>query len=415
MRIRLAPHFVLPALLSLGCSESGEPGGSGGPAGYEPLAAPPEGEGMQLSMEVTVPAGAEGVWCKYVVMPPEMLEFQRYESRFTPISHHLIVYQTTLLASDVEQQAGQVFDCEDQDRFDTLAGFHYGTQAPEDFVEYPAGVGKRSAPGEVVLIEYHAVNTTNANVDAEARVNFWYATTPIDQVADVLFFYDPVILLEPSAEGEASMHCEVDSPLLLLNVLPHMHKRGLRFEATLSGGSLLEPQRIVTTETYEPETTRFDPALAIEAGQAIDFRCLYDNPADVPITEGPSASHNEMCVFAGVYYTPDGADVDALTRLCRTASSGPRLSGNYGCSQIQACVLAAEQAHPELSIQNNVDRERCFISTCSSSFSVWSALRVCRLTACPSECADVSSAECGTCEAAMCSAEAAACDVAVCG
>jgi hypothetical protein len=365
-------------------------------------------------LEVTVPAGSEGVWCKYVVMPPETLEFQRYESRFTPISHHLIVYQTTLSAADV-QGAGSVFDCENQDRFATVAGFHYGTQAPEDYVAYPEGVGKLSVPGEVVLIEYHAVNVTAADVAAEARVNFWYATTPIDNVADALFFYDPVILLEPSSAGEARMHCELDSPLLLLNVLPHMHKRGVRFEATLSGGSLTEAQSIVSTDSYEPETTRFDPPLAIEAGQAIDFSCLYDNAGDVPITEGPSASHNEMCVFTGVYYTPDASEVDVATRVCRTPESGPRLTGTQGCSQIEACIFAAEQAHPELSIQNNVDRERCFVAACSSSFSVWSALRTCRLTSCPSECADVSSAACATCVAEFCSAEAAACEVAVCG
>jgi hypothetical protein len=412
MLARFARYAVVSALLSLGCSESGDPGSSGGAGTYEPLAPPPEGAGFHLSLEVTVPAGAEGVWCKYVVMPPETLEFQRIESRYTPISHHLIVYQTTLSAAALEQGT-EVFDCDNLDRFD-VAGFHYGTQAPEDFIEYPPGVGKRSAPGEVILVQYHAVNTTSADAVAEARVNFWYATTPIEKVADVLFFYDPVILLEPSAEAEARMHCELDSPLLLLNVLPHMHKRGVRFEATLSGGALAEAQRIVTSDTYEPETTRFDPPLAIEAGQAIDFRCLYDNPTDVSIIEGSSASRNEMCVFAGVYYTTDGADVDVATRVCRTPDSGPRLTGTSGCSQIEACILAAEQAHPQLSIEENVDRERCFSAACSSSFSVWGALRTCRLTSCASECADVSSAECDACVAELCSAQAAACDVAVC-
>ena len=50
----------------------------------------------------------------------------------------------------------------------------------------------------------------------------------------------------------------------------------------------------------------FDPQLEIKAGQALDYRCDYNNTQAIEVNQGPR-SKDEMCMLLGVYYPRDEA------------------------------------------------------------------------------------------------------------
>src|SRR5512139_575383 len=60
------------------------------------LLAPPEpGKGIQLEMLAEIEAGTESEKCLFVKAPAEDLLVQRDEVRFTPGSHHFLLYETS--------------------------------------------------------------------------------------------------------------------------------------------------------------------------------------------------------------------------------------------------------------------------------------------------------------------------------
>lgn len=80
------------ALLAACGEDETEPPPSEQPPG---LVAPAEGEGVQIHMSVTVPAGEEHTFCQYDRMPASAAGIQRFEHLYTGASHHLLVYRTT--------------------------------------------------------------------------------------------------------------------------------------------------------------------------------------------------------------------------------------------------------------------------------------------------------------------------------
>ncbi len=371
-------------LMACGCSSAAEPAPPAPIPDSELLASPPDNAGFQLKLAVEVAPGVEATWCQYFVLPGAAHDIGRYQSRYTPISHHLIVYQTPLTASDPATVRG-VFDCDSSDRLRNLSGFHFGTQTAKDDVTYPAGIGKHQLPNEVVMLEYHAINTSADPVGAEARVNFWYSETPVHTVADTLFFYQPTIFVAPGEAGQASMHCEIDGDASLLYALPHMHRRGVGFEATVSESPTGPRRPILTTSTYEVGTTRYDPFVEIRAGQAIDFTCYYQNTESFPLIEGSSASRNEMCTFAATFISPSGTQLSADTRLCEGARSGTRMNGTTPCAQSRACVEALRGA--DFTLESTlIARDRCYTSACHSGFELMQTFLTCQYEHCRSEC-----------------------------
>jgi hypothetical protein len=380
-------------LLASGCSSESEPPPAPAP-NAELLASPPENAGFQLKLGIDVAPGVEGTWCQYFVLPGEAHDIGRYQSRYTPISHHLIVYQTLLTPADPAIAQG-VFDCDRNDRLRSLAGFHFGTQTAQDDVTYPVGIGKRQRPSEVVMLEYHAINTSPGPVSAEARVNFWYSETPIQTAADTLFFYQPTIFVAPNEAGQASMHCEIDGDVSLLYALPHMHRRGVGFDATISDG-----RPLLTTTTYEVGTTRYEPFVEIRAGQSIDFTCHYQNTESFPVIEGSSASRNEMCTFAATFISPSGAQLSAETRLCEGTRSGTRMNGATACARTRSCVEALRGA--DFTLESTlVARDRCYTSACHSGFELMQTFMGCQYENCRTECVTptppVDQAACNAC------------------
>src|SRR5512143_4309432 len=92
--------IIIAALALAGCSSApdstnaggGGNGGNGG-GGHDSglLPPPPVGKGVQFEMDTHVGAGIEDERCKFVTAPEDLWVHQE-EVRYTPASHHFILW-----------------------------------------------------------------------------------------------------------------------------------------------------------------------------------------------------------------------------------------------------------------------------------------------------------------------------------
>jgi len=340
--------------------------GCGGPDDPPPdpdFPPPPDGQGVQLVSTVHVEPGEEQLTCRYVVLPDAPIAIARFEHRYSPGSHHLLVYPTDLSPDAIDDAT---FDC--RTRGDLHAtGVLYGGSEPDAELAYPPGVAMKLPARSVVLLETHYLDATDAPLDAEARVNLWFAAGPVDTEAGTLFFRDWALYLPPApAEASATMRCEIPADVSLLYATSHMHRRGLEFHARVTppGGA---PTSLHDSLTWSaPTPTVYWPPRSIAAGSTIEFSCDYRNDRTSAVIDGVSADTDEMCVLVGGYWPKQSAD----TELCLGDGSGPALTGTRTCAQTVSCMSDA-------GVGNWVGGQACIADTCAASAPALSSFVVC--------------------------------------
>ena len=79
---------LLMGPIAVGCGDDGTTGPSA------VLAPPPAGQGLQIKMTSTLEAGLETERCMFYRVPAEGLAVNRQEIRYTPGSHHVLLFKT---------------------------------------------------------------------------------------------------------------------------------------------------------------------------------------------------------------------------------------------------------------------------------------------------------------------------------
>ncbi len=344
------------------------------------LEAPPLGEGRQLAMDVSIASGEETERCQYVVVD-EDLEIVRFEHAYTAGSHHLLLYQTDL---DPASISTDMFDCTGAQLTELgVTGIAYAAQVPDGELAYPDDVGLRVASGTVLLVQTHYLNASPGDLDAEVRLNLWYASAPVTEEAGTLFFYDWAIVVPQGESASARMRCVVPEDVDLIFGMSHMHRRGVGYQAFLDTGEG-EPELLFETDRWEGiEPRRYQPVHHIAAGSVIDFHCDYEGEDGRTIIEGPSAEANEMCMFVASYYPR----LDRAVDLCASPGSGPVFSGDQTCGETLGCMSGAT---------DELASERCLMDTCEASSQALSGLMTCMFYNCGDVCAEGGS-ECNQC------------------
>ena len=283
-----------------------------------------------FEMSTTIDPGAESQQCKLVQMPTDrgVIAVPSAESHFTPGSHHFLVYRTKL--TQMPDGGGGVVDCmEPSGNAASVIGSYYEAQQPDMKRDLPARVAHLFQPGEVMALQTHYVNATNATIDA--KVTFKLHTmdpTEVEHEAGSILFSNFGLVVPPNARVTQTRACPVpaaqDMNLLLL--WSHMHRRGVHFVATTDDGDVQGPL-YETSDWSEPQARVFgnDPPTTIHAGSHIVFSCDYDNSTSQKFTYGPSALTNEMCILHGMYWPR----ADPATEFC-LAGSNPLLSFDAG-------------------------------------------------------------------------------------
>ena len=388
----LAATRVLAASLLLAACSDDDDVGPAGPSTGEALVAPEPAEGMQLAMAFPVESGAEVHVCRRFVLPEGAeLEVEKLEHAYSAGAHHIIAYREDIAAAEVDDG---YFDCGD------IAGpFVYSEQSARATSHYPDGVGMRLSGGQVLRVEIHFVNTTGERVDADARLNLWWAQAPLEIEAGSLFLYDRDISIPAGGKWTARMHCEIPEDIELLYLLPHTHKLGTALRGWISGGGLDAPQLFLESKGYDDLHTRvLEAPVKVRAGQAIDFECDYENTTAKTVIEGPSKDANEMCLILGGYYPR----LDAAAEFCTMPGSGPAHAGTRTCGEVLNCTAAAA---------DDIAAEACWLDTCEGSSRAVNDFTNCGFNACPSVCPGP---DCAACVVKACPEEFSACQEAAC-
>jgi hypothetical protein len=283
----------------------------------EPLPPPPPGEGFQLAMKTTVPAGEEAWVCEIFPGLPADGVFQyvnRAESRQTGGMHHADV--GTLFFTGLDLEPGQ-YDCAElyADNAELMedAVFVYASQLAEDSLALGEGVAAALPVDSLYMYEIHFVNASDREMEVASYLNAW--TIPKDDVTGNIYGNvnrDVDIHIPPGAvDHEEWTRCVFSEDADILFLSAHTHELAENFELRLFDGQLAGEVVYANDDWHAPEVKRMDPPLHIRAGQSFEYTCLYKNPGPNEVTWGFSAS-DEMCQF-GYVFVPGDPDIECVT------------------------------------------------------------------------------------------------------
>src|SRR3954466_11430963 len=156
--------------------------GCGGDPPAPVLAPPPAGQGVQITMSSTLEAGLETERCMFYRVPAEGLFVNREEIRYTPGSHHVLLFKTpytdipttTLDGRTVDTQG--VFDCGTNGATGDweIAGVAGGAQsaAGSPAVDgLPSDTAFKIEGNSLLLVNTHYLNASDKALDAEVYIN----------------------------------------------------------------------------------------------------------------------------------------------------------------------------------------------------------------------------------------------------
>jgi hypothetical protein len=403
--------LAIAMVLGVGCG-----GGDDEPPYQGLLEPPPAGEGLQIGYEVTLEPGRETTFCKFFPMPEGGIDVGKIEERYDGASHHVLIYATSYTADTMPQGVSE--NClDDEETFSRVVGIVDASQQPSESIQFPPGIAYPLVGRLALLVEYHVLNTTDAQSSAEVAVNLWRAEGEITGEAGTLFYYHDLIAVPPMGSSSARLQCQVPEDLRLLTAAGHMHKRGVGLvaQATPPGGAAMQ---LLQVEGWADAPTKYFGATGtpIAAGTVIDFTCDYVNTSEALVVEGTSATRNEMCVFGGLYYRENLPRLELGQEMCRDDLRTVVYTGDLSCREAEACAKLIDWSMP-MSVPSPDDQwEACVAQSCDGSYD---AFEGCRWGQCNAECfpgglADVESATCTACVASTCAAELAACDASVC-
>ncbi len=307
-------HVVLASTILIGC------GGGGGSSDVSPPAdAPPlTGDMYRLTYgPITVMPGQEGTKCIWLKLSnTSEIKVHQVHDQLSPASHHLIVYRDDM---DTTEQTTPV-DCQPFTGALNTSGMIAPiviTQKEDDQLTLPDKVAYTLKPNQMVKIEMHYLNATDAPVDASATVDFFAADpATIDDEANILFIGSPDITLAP---GETkTLHQFFATPSYIdfsqskiFAITGHTHKLGTDVKVNVAPsktGPMTEVYGPTPFSWSEPETTTHAPPFSVPKTGGFDFECSYTNTTNQQVKFGESAN-DEMCFFWAYYYPSQGSKV----------------------------------------------------------------------------------------------------------
>lgn len=341
--LRSLGQLALLVVGLVGCSsESSDPATTLG----DPLLDPPPAEsGFQLRMQTRIEPGVEGEWCKFVMGPEAEYHMNRQEVRYTPGSHHFLLYETTYDQIPTQKDDGTpvdtsgIFDCSsgatDGWSVVRLLG---GSQSGEggDIALFPPNVAMKVPANRVLLMNAHYLNVSQEPLDPEVAINLW--TVPSEQVemeGDILFLYNPFIKVQASGTGRARWRCPVNVDITLGSVQSHMHRRGVGFEARVAGQALFYEN----TDWDNVPVKQFEGGLTIPKGSQLDYYCDYANSEARDVYQGPRTT-DEMCMLVGPYWPADPATSNCIDAKGDYAGEWVG-NGSASCAESWACIIAS--------------------------------------------------------------------------
>jgi hypothetical protein len=329
---------VLPLVLLLSAC-GGDGGGDPGDGGPGDAYVPPEGSFTVTFGPYTVQPGQESTRCVTKrVGNDAALQVGEITNTISSSSHHLIVYRVNDTAEQTEPYGCQPF----QDTLDPAKGAPLMvTQKALDTLTLPDGVAFTLQPGQLVRLEVHYLNSTDAPVEITTTTTFVPAKGTVEHEADFVFVGNVDIDLPPMS-GEVTVGpAWFPMPSVLaganfFGITGHTHRFGKDvWVATRpsASGDITPVYDVAPFLWDEPETVMHDPPFTIPSGGGFYFTCKYDNTSTEQVTFGESANQ-EMCFFWTYYYPSQGAKACFHTSESGYGTHNICCPGHILCSQV---------------------------------------------------------------------------------
>jgi len=262
----------------------------------------------------TAQPGEEGTKCVDVKLHnPGPIHVHEIHNNLGEASHHFIVYRKApgpelLTPTDCQPFVGTLNPANGAPLM--------VTQKADETLTLPDGVAFTLMEDQLVRLEMHYVNTSDAPIDVMASAEFRTTLTFTDE-ADFLFAGTPDIDL-PSRAGTQTVG-PVFLPFVpslagskVFAITGHTHAYGTDVRVA-SATSAADPGTSIYAPTTfnwdEPETTRLSPPVEIPSGEGgFRFSCDYVNESGRRVGFGENAE-DEMCFFWLYYYPSKGAKI----------------------------------------------------------------------------------------------------------
>jgi hypothetical protein len=299
------PFLGLCALLCLPACVSVD--GDGLPPGDTWQAPPVPENGVQLSIEsFKLAPGEEVEKCRSAKAPAlSSGMITRIELVARPGLHHAVVYKVN---QDLDPQEVDCFGVPDE----AMEGFAIPeplfastSQVTEESLEFPEGVGVSFEAGQQIIFNFHYINVTPEEIDAEIFINLYYAEddSELEQARFYAFGNMGSIDIPAGHRQSLTSTCAFPSDMNVFSATPHMHRLGTGMEVLLNRGGQTEV--LIATDGWEGANSAYlDPPAAVTSSDSMTFTCEWENPTATDVVFGQTFD-DEMCfVFGFVYPAP---------------------------------------------------------------------------------------------------------------
>src|SRR5437773_370705 len=185
-------------------------------------------------------------------------------------------------------------------------------QAPYYIDLYAPGIARLLRAGTYIGLNAHYANNFDVPIQMKVWTNVYpYPGTPEHIALTITDFNDMFTISVPPFTQKVQpgrFTNDGSTPMYVLSLGGHMHKRGLRFTAWWSDGA----KAYENFDWSHPVSRPFEPPVVLAPGDHIDFECLHDNGVTRPVKRDGSGNpttltfglttDDEMCVLVGTYY-----------------------------------------------------------------------------------------------------------------
>lgn len=318
----------------------------GGPADSSSADAPElSGDKYTITFgPITVPSMGENTQCIQVRLTnSEPIKVHQMHNVLGVGSHHLIVYKDDMMTAEQTTP----FDCQPFTGTLNPSGRVAPimiTQRADDPLFLPAGVGYSLAANQMMRVEMHFNNSTDAPLQVMATVEL-YAAKPgeVQHEANILFIGSPDIDIPPMGTQTLEQFFTPSRASLDLTqakffaITGHTHQFGREMTVAAAPSQGSAGAMVYQPEFFdwdEPATQIHNPEFKLDTGNQAGFRfkCVYQNTSNARVKFGESAN-DEMCFFWAYYYPSQGAHVCVHTEqfgvdLC-CPDAGPNLCNMF--------------------------------------------------------------------------------------
>jgi hypothetical protein len=244
---------------------------------------------------------------------------RRFRADLTTGSHHMIVYQSTDTTESPTPTPCQALG-------GILQGQHpvFIAQNPTAELVFPTDengvpVGFQIAANQMVHIEFHTINTTQATIMASGKA--YMDVVPLSTtitLSDMAFWGTKNIAIPPLSSFQTPVDFQAAIPgTKSFALTTHQHHLGTDMKVWY-GASASDTSDMVANGTSwaNPPLVMLDPPLDFPAGggKGLAFQCTWNNPGTTQVNFGESAN-DEMC-FLWHYYYPSQGFQACLDGLC---------------------------------------------------------------------------------------------------